>query len=277
MAQIDSSIYFQQQTPDILGSVQKGLSMRDMLDERNKKKATDKAFQAGMVQNPDGTTTFDKGKTLSELARVGGKEYLSAKTQFDQMDADALKMKKEKTAFDTDLIARYGSGIKDQSTYESALGELSRQGVDTSGMPRQYDPNLVQGYVNRALSYKDQLDQRNKTEELAIKRAELGVKKQDALAKSTGGATEGRKALDKDYAKDYNDWTSTGRSNLDKNLERLKNAKLALQNDDSLTGAIRGLTPDWLRNLTNEKAITTRDDVRAAAQGALKATLGAQF
>jgi hypothetical protein len=95
--------------------------------------------------------------------------------------------------------------------------------------------------------------------------------------KMSEGGTEGRKAVDKDFAKDYNEWNGGGFATAQKNLQRLRDAKAALKNDPSLTGSFRGLAPDWVRNATNEKAITTRDDVRAAAQGALKATLGSQF
>jgi hypothetical protein len=100
----------------------------------------------------------------------------------------------------------------------------------------------------------------------------------EAAAKENG-RTEGTKAMDKDYAKEYNDWVSSGKSTVEKNLERLRNAKKVLESETGAdySGGFVGLVPDKLRKITNPNAIATRDDVRAAAQGALKATLGAQF
>lgn len=110
------------------------------------------------------------------------------------------------------------------------------------------------------------------------KRAQINKLNADAKKDSSGaGLSEGEKALDKNFTKDYLDWNKSGRAVVEKNLQRLEDAKKSLAEDSSLTGGVRGLLPDAIRNVTNEKAITTRDDVRAAAQGALKATLGAQF
>lgn len=90
--------------------------------------------------------------------------------------------------------------------------------------------------------------------------------------------TPGEKAVDLSFGKDLGDWVTSGKATTEKNLKRLEDATQYLQEhkNDLITptGKINGLLPDLLKS---NKTIATRDDVRAAAQGALKATLGAQF
>jgi hypothetical protein len=89
----------------------------------------------------------------------------------------------------------------------------------------------------------------------------------------------GQQSLDRVFAKDYDDWTSVGSALADKNLQRLEDAKQTLMSGKGggllgFSGKGAGWAPDFLKSNT---AIRVRDDVRAAAQGALKATLGSQF
>lgn len=118
---------------------------------------------------------------------------------------------------------------------------------------------------------------RNKTS--AQRDRELDIREREAGAKTdkAAGANEGLKALDKDYAKDYNDWTSTGKSGYDKNLKLLRDAQseLSANKDDSLiSGNLAGRAPDVLRS---EKSRVIQQKVQAAAQGAMKAALGSAF
>lgn len=86
--------------------------------------------------------------------------------------------------------------------------------------------------------------------------------------------TEGQKQLDKDFAKHYNEWESSGRSTYNKNLKRLEDSKKSLENASLVSGRIVGSLPKILRT---EEGKRIQQDVQAAAQGSLKATLGAQF
>ncbi len=294
---IDSSIYLQQQAPDILGNLQQGLKMRDMMTQQKmqqralqKDQNIEDAYKAGIVTNPDGSTKFDSKLTLGSLAASGnGKEYMGFQSEVNAQDAAQEKLKQEKQLHHTTLVAQLAGTVTDQLTYDRALQRASQEGLDISQLPKGYDAGYVKQLQMQALSAKERLDLQFKQQDSDIKQqgADLDKKKfgleqqkfslDKQKASGAGGFTEGRKAVDKDYAKDYNDWTSTGRTSLDKNLERLKEAKSLLEKDKTLTGSLRGLAPDWVRNSTNEDAIKTRDNVRAAAQGALKATLGSAF
>jgi len=84
----------------------------------------------------------------------------------------------------------------------------------------------------------------------------------------------GEKKLDEDFAKDYNEWTSAGKAQAEKNLTKLKEAAQTLQNEDLVSGRLVGSLPNFLRT---EKSKVAEQSVREAAQAALKAVLGAQF
>lgn len=280
MAQIDSNIYFQQTTADPLGSYAEGVKMGDLYKKAKQQSDVENAFKAAIVTNPDGTSTLDKKVALSGLAKVDPLTFLNTQTKFNEDSLAQQKLTHEKINQFTNYLASASDQVKkDPTSYPMVLADAKTRGYDISSMPPQYGPDAQQKldfYQGQALTAKEKMDNAIKQRELDIKNQELALKKTEANTK-LGGGNEGRKAVDKDYAKDYNDWTSAGRATVEKNLERLRNAKAALAEDSSLTGSIRGNTPDVIRNFTNEKAIQTRDDVRAAAQGALKATLGAQF
>jgi len=307
---IDSSIYFQQQPLDIAGAIDRGLSMRQMLDQRKKQQDMQDAYKAGIVQQPDGTSSFNSNATISDLAKRGyGQEAMALQKQANEDALNKQKLQKEKNLETANFIASAAPKVKEnpQAYYPVFLAEAKNRGLDTSPLPPVWNDDAAKKmdyYHGTALSLMDQHKVDQDKAELGLKQQEFGLKqtgqkldygdkaegrkidwakvgidrkKAEADANKKSGSLEGQKALDRDYAKDYNDWTSTSRNALDKNLQRLENAKAALQSDPSLTGSIRGTLPDFIRNTTNEKAISVRDEVRAAAQGALKATLGSAF
>ena len=121
---------------------------------------------------------------------------------------------------------------------------------------------------------RSQLGQGKLDTQEAIARAKLA----EASGKNGGlDLTPGQKALDVSFAKELDDWTSSGEAVADKNLNRLREArnKLAEAADNgSISGRVVGRLPDVLRS---EESLAIQQDVHAAAIGALKATLGAQF
>lgn len=115
--------------------------------------------------------------------------------------------------------------------------------------------------------------ERRHRETLAATRAAASAKAQAEAAKPTTA----QESVDRDYGKSYNEWTSSGKPALNQNLQRLEEAAARLEelgDDSTVSGRFAGRMPDFLRS---DEAIRIRDDVHAAAQGALRATLGAQF
>ena len=60
-------------------------------------------------------------------------------------------------------------------------------------------------------------------------------------------------------------------------LKGLKFAVGVLTDDDSATGPYVGLQPDWLRAITNPKAVASKEAVEGVVQKTLKKILGGQF
>lgn len=83
--------------------------------------------------------------------------------------------------------------------------------------------------------------------------------------------------VDRDYAKDYNEWTGRGQATYQKNrglLQRSLDTLKSLKDNSMASGRLAGTAPDWLRS---DESIRLQSDIREAAQGALKGTLGPQF
>ena len=89
---------------------------------------------------------------------------------------------------------------------------------------------------------------------------------------------EGEKTLDREFAKEYSKWSSTGKPDFDKNMKQLTRAIGLLEGkkDDTLgaTGKWTKAVPDWMRS---GEDLAIQQDVEQAAVASLRAALGSQF
>lgn len=108
----------------------------------------------------------------------------------------------------------------------------------------------------------------------ATEKAKAGYYKARSKAPSQK-VTEGEKVIDREFAKDYNDWASGGKADYEVNSKIFKDAIKGLKSGKVSTGSMSGMgsrIPGY-RSDTRE----TEDQVRKAINGMLRATLGAQF
>lgn len=90
--------------------------------------------------------------------------------------------------------------------------------------------------------------------------------------------TAAGKAVDEQFAKDYVAFTSGGGAqDAAKQLAQLEDVTKMLQEGNHLTGPVRGMLPDTVRNITNPEAVEARERVEEVVQRSLRAILGAQF
>jgi hypothetical protein len=89
--------------------------------------------------------------------------------------------------------------------------------------------------------------------------------------------TPGRKRADMEAGKDYVDWSGGGFSMAQKGLDALGRAKADLAPGSDISGGFRGKVPDFIRTITNPKAVAVKENIRSAVMDTLRATLGAQF
>lgn len=296
---VDSSIYQNLQVPDIMGSIQKGLSMRDLAmqsqqrnQEMQRQQAIKDAYNQGMVTNPDGTTSLDSQKTVSYLAGKGyGQEANEMSNQMKAQAAAEMKARRDRQSQELGMTAQLLGGVSDQNSWSAALQKAKASGLDVSQMPQAYDPKFVNSLNYSVLTAQERMAQANKDAELALKkqsvgidREKLGIEREKVAvdmqkAKAAGGANEGRKAVDKDYAKDYNDFTGGGEGKALRAIERLKQYRDQLANESKSFiqaggGPISGSLPDALRT---QSSIALRDGIISEANGGLKATFGSQL
>jgi hypothetical protein len=153
-----------------------------------------------------------------------------------------------------------------KSKIQQGLAAKMVPGKDFSGIPSskltQLIPSLTKIY---------EIDQKKLDRQDA-----RAVKLEDAKTKKEAEGTVGQKKVDQDYAKDYLDWTTSGKPTLEKNLSLLEEARkeLASPEGSNLSGRFIGRAPEILKS---QDAIRVRDNVQQAAQGSLRAVLGAQF
>lgn len=87
-----------------------------------------------------------------------------------------------------------------------------------------------------------------------------------------------QQAVDRNFAKTYEDFVVQGGfADAEKGIGQLNNMAEKLAKDKTLTGPIRGSTPDFIRQFTNPEALDVKSQVEDVIQRSLKAVLGAQF
>lgn len=222
-------------------------------------------------------------------AAAAGSNFLNMQNQQRQSKLDAFDKNRTlamQDVNDKEMLAKRErendpSSPESKSAQELALKMGMRPETAaqlTAAKFKELAPTLSKAYqIDEGIKIKDDQMQLAKDK----MRSEQDFKRE--LAQMTAAQkgptlTPGQQALDKTFAKEYDDWTSGGEASVDKNLTRLKEArdKLEKAKGDLIgtSGPITGRLPDFLRS---ENSRTIQQDVQAAAQGALKATLGAQF
>ncbi len=183
---IDTSMYSRLQPVDIFGSIQRGLEMRDLMDQSaqkqkdiKKQQIIQEATNAGIKTGPDGRITQDVGLTASQLHNAGyGQEAL--KFQDEQQTKSADKILKE-----AQLIGQTLGSVYDSTSWESAKAKLSQSGIDISQYANvPYDEKLKDNLLYRTMSAEKQLQHKLDQEKLALQKREVLAKE-----RSSGGGS----------------------------------------------------------------------------------------
>jgi len=201
MAQVDSSIFFQQQPIDVSGSITKGLNMADMIYQRQQQRKEQQkqqdlkdAFNAGITQNPDGSISHDPTKTISAIANlaknpnsaVGGQDLVQAQQQFASQAAQQAEAKQKKQQADAAYTFQSldPAKVRDQASWIAAKQQAIKDGhLEAAQLPDQYDPNLQKQLLDHAQRLAltpeqfSSLQERQQTH--ADARAERGLKRDE--------------------------------------------------------------------------------------------------
>lgn len=108
--------------------------------------------------------------------------------------------------------------------------------------------------------------------------AKMRYEQQSKLAEESRKPTEGQKAVDTAFGKDYAEWVAAGGStDTQRQLAQLQDVVRNLNSGKTLTGPITGRLPDAVLSVTNPDAIATRNAVEEVVQRNLRIVLGSQF
>lgn len=276
MAMIDSNIYFQQQAPDLASSIERGMKMGDMLRQRRQEQAIQDAYKSGIVQNPDGSISMDAPRTMSALMKASPQAAMQYQQENRVQEAAKLKLQKDQQQENLASIGRMaGAALQNPNMWPEIRKEAIAKGYGTEEtIPVNHDANWLKGVQYKALTVSEQVKQQNDERDYDLRKKEHELKAREEKAKLAKGSTEGQKALDKDFAKDYNDWTSGGAKIARNEINKLSSVISDLKNKKVTTGGLTGLFPD---QITSDKVLSARANVQSTVMNSLKAILGAQF
>lgn len=299
----DPNIYqrINQVNPDeLLNSYQKGVALGDQQMERQVKLSN--LAKAQRIQdiyknsvNKDGS--INQEMLLSGLAKEDPEKMMSTKKQFNELEKSSYDLQDAQQKAILGQLSITGPATKsliemsDEEAQKSlpafkVLLEKNNLAVNKMPMDSQGNPIWDRRYYTNAYlmakNTKDNLERmkiessiQKDNEDLKLTRAKTAKELSDLkYSQNKAGLTEGQKAVDKDFAKDYNDWTSGGSENARIEINKLKNVVSNLKKGNVSTGGMTGVLGD---RFTSNNVLAARADVQSTVMNSLRSILGAQF
>lgn len=180
MAQIDASIYANQQSPNFLGAAEQGLRLKDMVRQNQ----FNEALKGSFTVDP---TTGQQVVDPSKLRDIYNADPTRASQFFQQYNKSQLEMRNAQLGYHKqvlDMGAQMLGGAKDQASYDRIRPQLLQMGYHDEDLPKQYDPQTVDSLQKQSLSYSQRIDNDFKQKQLGIQQqtADAAVMKANAAA-----------------------------------------------------------------------------------------------
>lgn len=171
-----------------------------------------------------------------------------------------------------------GTGIANQAGYTKITSNPLEV---ASQLAKQAETDNAGKLAGISEKYKIQSEKEKSAEEKAQQKLDNSFKQQMLdlqRIKATQDKKEaegaGQKELDKQVAKEYQEWSSGGQKVAQSEIGKLKNVIQDLRSEKVTTGGLTGMFPD---QLTSNKILGARADVQSSVMGSLRQLLGAQF
>jgi len=271
--------------PEMLYSTPK---LADALPPKPEQPEVPMLAEADTQQTPPSETPMSKSEAL-----IAEYNKLLGKSQEDLAEARR-----------SDRMLKIGGALGDAlATYLNAQGQMNVKapGVQVqqgAGLGKVADmfataPEIQSDIAQRREAMMKQYEQLARGESKAADRAlqERKVSAYEAQTKAQTKKTEadtakearkeseklsvGEETLDREFAKEYKDWTTAGKADYEENKKIFDEAVKALESGKVKTGALEGVGARAPIIRTDTRELETR--VRKGLNGMLRATLGAQF
>jgi hypothetical protein len=159
---IDTSIYQNVrpiETPDLMGMGVKAMTLSQLAMQNKKlqKDADEDEAIKGILSQNTGLDGRLNAQGLSSLAKINPTKALQYEDAYRKRDNDILEGKTkaiehQAKALDFQInqlgtVANLAMSARDQATYDAAIENAAKIGLDTSIMPKQFDPELVKRYA----------------------------------------------------------------------------------------------------------------------------------
>ncbi len=229
---------------------------------QNQAQAVDRLYQGSRDRQKE-LEDFDKKRTgvfdeLKQDREIG-------KFERDQRDdLESSDPMSEKSKLMQSVAARLMPG-QDFSKYSAKqLGNVMER-LETTSKQAMEDARRKEDVADRRST---------SARDFALKEKELAAKVAADEYKRENPKQEGMKALDKEFAKDYNEWTSGGKKTAASEIEKLNDVAKSLREGAVTTGGLTGMFPD---RMTSNSILKARADVESTVMNSLKAIMGTAF
>ena len=278
MAQLDANIFLQQQGPDFnkLGEgFERGMRLGDMMRERKakdlemqKQQRIRDATQSAVITNPDGSKTLDTKMAVGKIMQFDPVLGRQKDAEFQQQDL--IKEQNRNRAMFTEAL----KAKQDPSYYQTAVNNLVAAGhIKREEAPPVFDEGFVNTVAAMTGTPADYLENQRKIKEeknkTAIEWAKIGAAKEKNDLNGPK-ISDGQKMLDKEFAKDLNEFSGGGEGRLQTEIAKIDGVVERLRNGKGTTGGATGLFGD---RLTSNDVLKNRSDVKQSAMSLIKTLL----
>lgn len=190
-----------------------------------------------------------------------------------QLQRDAVERAKGKVDRVDNDYARLLSVYKNEDLAQKAFFENRTQGLieKLEGIKAQGVADNVKNTIDEQVG-RLRLEQQKYNADLLKQFADMKANEQKSQSESPA-----QQAIDKKFGETYQEYFVDGKiGDMDKNIEQLEFALDNLKNYN-VTGPGISRTPDFLKQIFNQRAVATKDAIEQVVQQDLRRTLGAQF
>lgn len=160
---------------NVMGAVEGGMRMRDLVDDRKKKSAVQDAYKKGMQVGPDGKVKFDHGMTASALAEGGyGQEAYQAQQQGQDDHLKQMQATVQRAKFGAQILG----AARNQQEWDLGLQQLQDNGMPAGKLPAQFTPENQKYLVDQAMTLEDRLNQEWRQKDFNLREREMYARQQ---------------------------------------------------------------------------------------------------